>query len=122
MRGFSTYFNAYRRGQSCNINTEIIPEEVKPIVPVSVYANKDVANFFAGTNVFSEDISTYGDYCYRARMHTSAKCSTKELYDAIKLGLSELGYAFSKFTVTPIPMCTKPHKEIQDYEVLIEVS
>ena len=121
MRGFSTYFNAYRKGISYNINAEGIPEEVKPVVPMSAYGNDEVESFFAGENIISEEIDTYGTYCYRARMHTSAKCSTEELYTAIKGGLAELGYAFSKFSLTPIPI-SKPNKEICDYEVFIQVS
>ena len=122
MRGFSTYFNAYRRGKSYNINAEGIPEEVKPVVPTSANGNDDLKSFFDGTNVFGEDISTYKTYCYTAKMHTSGKCSREEIQAGIKNGMLELGFPVNRLLITPIAECTKPNKEIRDYEIFIEVS
>ena len=90
MKNFSTFLKEYRENK--NHEEELFPPIMPAIVPTSIRTNEDVANFFAGENVYSERITTNKGFSYQAKVRVAGTCSEREFESAVKSGLLELGY------------------------------
>lgn len=123
MKNFRTYYNAYSIDGCRDTGIEVIPKVLPPLIPHNSQLHKAVTEFFAGNNIFSEEINTVNGFYYKATTRLTRCNSEKNIERYLKRGLKELGYEYTYISVKRTECISRTVKRKNyDYEIIILIS